>query len=170
MGNVVWQCYSFAGKEVTECYSFALLGLWRRYDASKSQCQLHSRRRACGHTGGVDADAGSERGGCTISGAVGVERPADLVKRNFHASAPNRLWVADLTYVATRDGFAYTAFVIDAFAGLIPGWECSLSKRTAFVESAIRQAAGYRTRQGHPLSGRAIHHSDAGAALNSSPI
>ena len=57
-------------------------------------------------------------------------------------------------------GFGYTAFVIDAFAGLIAGWECSLSKETAFVERAIRQAAALRARQGHPLGGRAIHHSD----------
>jgi transposase InsO family protein len=53
------------------------------------------------------------------------------------------LHVADFTYVPLTSGrFAYTAFVIDAFTGLIPGWECSLSKQTAFVESAIRQAAG----------------------------
>ncbi len=59
--------------------------------------------------------------------------------------------------------FAYTAFVIDAFAGLIVGWECSTSKKTAFVESAIRQAAALRARQGHPIGGDTIHHSDAGS-------
>lgn len=59
--------------------------------------------------------------------------------------------------------FAYTAFVIDAFAGRIVGWECSTSKETAFVESAIRQAAAIRARQGHPLGGDTIHHSDAGS-------
>ena len=64
-------------------------------------------------------------------------------------------------------GFGYTAFVVDAFAGLIPGWECSLSKETAFVERAIRQAAALRARQGHPISGRAIHHSDAGSQYTS---
>jgi hypothetical protein len=61
--------------------------------------------------------------------------------------------------------FGYTAFVIDAFAGLIPAWECSLSKQTAFVEAAIRQAAAYRARQGHPFTGKGIHHSDAGSRL-----
>ena len=49
--------------------------------------------------------------------------------------------------------FVYTAFVIDAFAGPIVGWECSTSKQTAFVESAIRQAAALRARQGHPSTG-----------------
>ena len=57
-------------------------------------------------------------------------------------------------------GFGYTALVIDAFAGLITGWECSLSKETAFVQRAIRQAAALRRRQGRPLAGATIHHSD----------
>jgi putative transposase len=56
--------------------------------------------------------------------------------------------------------FVYVAFVIDAYAGAIVGWEASASKQTRFVESAIRQAAGLRSRQGHPIDG-AIHHSDA---------
>jgi putative transposase len=69
------------------------------------------------------------------------------VHRRFKGSRPGELAVADFTHVPLACGqTAYTAFVIDAFAGLIPGWECSLSKRTAFVESAIRQAAAYRAR------------------------
>jgi putative transposase len=71
--------------------------------------------------------------------------------------------VAEFTYVPMTSGFGYTAFVIDAFAGFIVGWECSLSKHTAFVESAIHQAAALRSRQGHPLAGGTIHHSDAGS-------
>ena len=59
-------------------------------------------------------------------------------------------------------GFGYTAFVVDAYAGVIPGWECSLRKDTGFVERALRHAAAYRTRQGHPFDD-AIHHSDAGS-------
>ena len=55
--------------------------------------------------------------------------------------------------------FVYVAFVIDAYAGSIVGWEASASKQTRFVESAIRQAAALRSRQGHPIDG-AIHHSD----------
>lgn len=91
-------------------------------------------------------------------------RAPDLVRRRFHASRPNELDVADFTYVPLDGGgFAYTAFVIDAFAGLIAGWECSLTKNTAFVERAIRQAAAYRARQGHRFTGNTIHHSDAGS-------
>ena len=95
-------------------------------------------------------------------------RAPDLVKRNFKASAPGQLHVADFTYVPLDGGgFGYTAFVIDAFAGLIAGWECSLSKETAFVGRAIRQAIALRARQGHPISPAAIHHSDAGSQYTS---
>jgi len=92
-----------------------------------------------------------------------AERAPDLVKRQFTAACPDQLWVADFTYVPMTVEFGYTAFIIDAFAGLIVGWECSLSKHTAFVESAIRQAASFRSKQGHPLAGGTIHHSDAGS-------
>ena len=92
-----------------------------------------------------------------------AERAPDLVKRQFTAACPDKLWVADFTYVPLAVDFGYTALVIDAFAGRIVGWECSLSKHTAFVESAIRHAAAFRHRQGHPLAGSTIHHSDAGS-------
>jgi len=57
----------------------------------------------------------------TTIAAQTADRPADLVERNFTAPAPNRLWVADLTYVATWAGFAYVAFIIDAFSRMILG-------------------------------------------------
>lgn len=95
-------------------------------------------------------------------------RAADLVERQFRVPAPNRLLVADFTYVRlATGGFVYTAFVIDAYAGRILGWECSTSKHTRFVESAIRQAATFRARQGNPLLGNTIHHSDAGSQYTS---
>ena len=57
--------------------------------------------------------------------------------------------MADFTYVPMETGrFGYTAFVIDAFAGLILGWECAMSKETDFIEAAIRQATDYRERKG----------------------
>ena len=89
-------------------------------------------------------------------------RAPDLVGRHWRVTAPNLLVVADFTYVPMVCGFGYTAFVVDAYAGLIPGWECSLRKDTGFVERALRHAAAYRARQGHPLDD-AIHHSDAGS-------
>lgn len=97
-----------------------------------------------------------------------AQRAPDLVDRQFAVPTPNRLLVADFTYVRLVTGvFVYTAFVIDAYAGRIVGWECSTSKHTRFVESAIRQATAFRARQGNPLAGRTIHHSDAGSQYTS---
>jgi putative transposase len=96
-----------------------------------------------------------------------AEWAPDLVQRRFRAPAPCRLLVADFTYVRMATGcFAYTAFVIDAYANRIVGWECSTSKETAFVESAIRQAVALRVRDGQFLNG-VVHHSDAGSQYTS---
>jgi putative transposase len=94
----------------------------------------------------------------TIPAEVG-DRPADLVDRNFTAPAPNRLWVTDLTYVATWAGFCYVAFVIDAFSRMIVGWRVSTSLRTDLALNALEMAIW--TRQGAMLDGL-VHHSDRG--------
>jgi putative transposase len=85
-------------------------------------------------------------------------RPVDLVQRDFHALAPNRLWVADLDYVRTWSGFAYVAFIIDAFSRYIVGWMVSRSLHTDLVLSALEQALW--AREG-PF-GDLVHHSDRG--------
>jgi len=85
-------------------------------------------------------------------------RPADLVARDFRAPVPNRLWVADLTYVRTWSGFAYVAFIIDAYSRYIVGWQASRSLRTDLVLAALEQALWVRK---GPLSGL-VHHSDRG--------
>jgi len=95
------------------------------------------------------------------------KRAPDLVDRQFKTKAPNQLVVADFTYVPMTGGWhAYTAFVVDAYADTIVGWECSETKETRFVESVIRQATALRARQGTPIGG-AIHHSDAGSQYTS---
>ena len=86
-------------------------------------------------------------------------RPADLVDRQFVATRPNQLWVADFTYVATWRGFVYVAFVIDVFARSIVGWRVSSSLRTDFVLDALEQAIYQRCGDGVP---DLIHHSDRG--------
>jgi len=86
-------------------------------------------------------------------------RPADLVERNFSATRPNQLWVADLTYVATWSGFVYTSFVIDAFSRFIVGWQVSRSLRTDLALDALEM--GIWARQGE-LDGL-VHHSDRGS-------
>jgi putative transposase len=92
----------------------------------------------------------------------GQARAPDLVDRHFKADAPNRLLVADFTYVRIRSGFVYTAFVIDAFAGVIAGWDVAGHPDAAMVVRALTDAAETRARQGHPITAGAIHHSDAG--------
>ena len=69
-----------------------------------------------------------------------VPRPADLVDRQFAASRPNRLWVADITYVRTWSGFAYAAFVIDVYSRMIVGWQVTNHLRTDLALDALEQA------------------------------
>jgi putative transposase len=95
----------------------------------------------------------------TTTPAEGDQRPADLVERDFSAPAPNRLWVADLTYVATWAGFAYVAFVIDAFSRLIVGWRVSTTLRAELALDALEMAIWARQRE--DLDGL-VHHSDKG--------
>lgn len=87
-------------------------------------------------------------------------RPTDLVERNFSAEAPNRLWVADLTYVSTWAGFVYVAFVTDVFSRFIVGWQVSSSLHTELALDALEMAIWRRQRQ--DLAGL-IHHSDRGS-------
>jgi putative transposase len=89
----------------------------------------------------------------------GADRPADLVDREFAAPAPNRLWVADLTYVKTHAGWVYVAFIIDVYSRFIVGWQASRSLRTDLALDALEMAMW--ARRGHDLSGL-IHHSDRG--------
>jgi putative transposase len=86
-------------------------------------------------------------------------RPADLVERNFSATRPNQLWVADLTYVATWSGFVYVALVIDAFSRFIVGWQASRSLRTDLALDALEMAIWRRQAQLEGL----VHHSDRGS-------
>jgi putative transposase len=90
-----------------------------------------------------------------------ADRPRGLVDRQFHAEAPNRLWVADLTYVRTWSGFVYVAFVTDVFSRHIVGWQASRSLRTDLALHALEQAIWDRTRDGTDLAGL-VHHSDRG--------
>ena len=77
-------------------------------------------------------------------------RPSDLVDRDFTAAAPNRLWVADLTYVKTHAGWVYTAFIIDVFSRMIVGWQLSNSLRSDLAIDALEMAVWNRTRGSGP--------------------
>ena len=89
-------------------------------------------------------------------------RPApDLVERNFSAARPNRLWVADITYIPTGAGFLYLAVVLDAFSRRVVGWAMETHLRTELVLAALNMALGQR----RPAA--VIHHSDQGSQYTS---
>lgn len=87
-----------------------------------------------------------------------AHRPLDRVQRQFTAMAPNRLWVADFTYVSTWARVAYVAFVIDVYARRIIGWRVATSMRTDLVLDALEQAVAARS-----TPPGLIHHSDRGS-------
>lgn len=97
----------------------------------------------------------------TTEGDDRLERPADLVEPTFRASAPNRLWVADLTYVKTHAGWVYVAFIIDVYSRMIVGWQASRSLRSDLAIAALEMAIFNRRATGADLS-QLVHHSDRG--------
>lgn len=94
-------------------------------------------------------------------------RAADLVKRQFAAGAPNRLWVADFTHVATWAGTVYVAFAIDVFSRRIVGWKAAMSKETDLVLDALARGLRDRDYRYSPGVDKLIHHSDAGSQYTS---
>ena len=87
------------------------------------------------------------------------DRPADLVARQFRAAGPDRLWVADLTYVKAHSGWVYVAFIVDVFSRFVVGWQASRSLRTDLALDALEMALwARRAGRGTGL----IHHSDRG--------
>jgi transposase InsO family protein len=87
-------------------------------------------------------------------------RRPDLVQRDFTATAPNRLWVADLTYLRCWEGLVFFAFVIDVFSRRIVGWQLAAHMRTTLVLDALRMALGQRS-AGADVA--LVHHSDRGS-------
>jgi len=88
-----------------------------------------------------------------------ANRPADLLDRHFGAGAPNRRWVADITYVPTESGWVYTAFIMDLFSRRIIGWQVADNLRAEIALDALEMAIFVR--RDEDLGGL-IHHSDRG--------
>ena len=127
----------------------------RREGVRVARCTVERLMRALGLRGVVRGRAWK----VTTRSDAAAARPADLVDRQFVATRPNQLWVADFTYVATWRGFVYVAFVIDVFARRIVGWRVSASLRTDFVLDALEQAIYDRRQTGVD---DLVHHSDRG--------
>jgi putative transposase len=93
-----------------------------------------------------------------------AERRPDLVQRDFTASEPNQLWVADLSYLRCWKGLVFFAFVIDAHSRMIVGWQLASHMRTDLVLDALRMALGTR---GPGADVELVHHSDQGSQYTS---
>lgn len=107
---------------------------------------------------------GAVRGKVKRTTIAGVgPKPEDLVGRNFAPLAPNRLWVADFTYVSTWAGWVYVAFVIDAYARRILGWRTATSMTADLVLDAVEQAIWVRDREGRSDFTALVAHHDHGS-------
>jgi putative transposase len=93
----------------------------------------------------------------------GQRRP-DLVKRNFAADEPNRLWVGDLSYLRCWEGVVYFAFIIDVHSRRVVGWQLASHMRTDLVLDALRMALGTRE---HGADFRLVAHTDRGSQYTS---
>lgn len=129
----------------------------------REQGERHSRKRIARLMRKAGLIGASHRGGGPITTRRDRRaRPApDLVDRNFVAAAPNRLWVADITYLPTATGFLYLAVVLDAFSRRIVGWAMATHLRSDLVLDALEMAVGQRKPRD------VIHHSDQGSQYTS---
>jgi putative transposase len=121
-----------------------------------ARCTVERLMRAAGLRGITRA-----KGPRTTIPGTGPDHRPDLVDRKFTASAPNQLWVADITYVRTFAGWVYAAFVIDVFSRRVVGWQCSTSLRTDLALDALEMGIWTRQRDGADLASL-VHHSDRG--------
>lgn len=118
-----------------------------------ARCTVERLMRAMGLTGVIRG-----KGIRTTFPSPKDKRPKDLVNRDFTATRPNQLWVADFTYVSTWQGFVYVAFITDVFSRMIVGWRISRSMKTDFTLDALNQALWARQ-----VVDGLIHHSDRGS-------
>ena len=149
------------GGEIQRVYdaNFRVYGarkVWRqlaREGIEAARCTVERLMRSLGLAGAVRG----KRCRTTIPDEH-AERPLDRVNRQFNATRPNQLWVADFTFVATWSGFVYVAFVIDVFARRIVGWRVARSMHTELVLDALEQALWARK-----ATAGLVHHSDRGS-------
>ena len=132
-----------------------------REGTSVARCTVERLMRAAGLAGAVRGKVRRT----TIADPAG-QRAADLVGRRFAPAAPDRLWVADITYVSTWSGWVYVAFVTDAYARRIVGWRTGTSMSTQLVLDALEQAVWTRQREGSTLDS-IVAHSDRGSQYTS---
>jgi putative transposase len=142
------------------------------YGALRIQAELRARGMACGHNRVAQLMRQAGLAGChrrrpvrmrtTRRDPAAIPAP-DLVERHFIAPAPDRLWVADITYLPTKhEGFLFLAVILDVFSRRVVGWSMQEHLRTELVLAALEMAVGNR----QPEAGL-IHHSDHGCQYTS---
>jgi putative transposase len=134
-----------------------------RQGAAVARCTVERLMRELGLSGVVRG----RRAPRTTTPRPGDPRPADLLQRDFTASAPNLRWVADFTYVFAGPGTLYVAFVVDVYSRAVVGWSASRTKHTKLVLDALQMAVWRRERAGHRPQAGLVHHSDAGSQYTS---
>jgi putative transposase len=146
-------------EENYSCYG--ILKMWRSLlneGEETARCTVERLMKRLGLRGAVRGKVKRT----TIAGK-GVRCAEDLVKRKFDASEPNKLWVADFTYVPTRTGWCYVALVTDVFARTIVGHSVSTRMDRDMVASAFKMALHMRARSGREGIANLIHHNDKGS-------
>ena len=155
----------------------ALVDLWKNNYSVYGRRKLTKAARRAGHDVGRDQVARlmrnqgirgasrSKKRFTTKADPTAVRAP-DLVNRNFSASRPDELWVADFTYCSTWSGIVYVAFVIDVYSRRLVGWKAARTMSTPLVLDAVNMAAW--TRRHTTLDGL-VCHSDAGSQVNTHP-
>jgi putative transposase len=133
----------------------------RREGTDVARC---TAERLMGEPGIAGAPARRKRPRATVPAGPGHERPSDLLGRDFSAPAPNRRWVAGITYVDTVAGFVYTAFILGLFSRKIVGWQGSGTPRAELALDALEMALWAR---GEQMDGQLVHHSDRGVQYTS---
>lgn len=156
--------YEIRAEEFNEVYGARKM--WRelnRRGHRVARCTVERLMRREGLTGAV---RGRRKGRTTVADPS-HERAGDLVRRQFTAPAPNRVWVADFTEVVTWAGVGYVAFVVDVYSRAIVGWAAAGHKRAILVLDAAKMALWRRDHGGHPVGAGLVHHSDAGSQYTS---
>jgi putative transposase len=172
-GYYAWQSRSPSRRSMEDAVLQANIeGIHRRSRATYGVPRVHAELRAEGIRVGrkrvarlmrrADLEGASRRKKAWTTQKDRDARPApDLVERDFSANGPDRLWVADITYIPTWAGFLYLAVVLDAWSRKIVGWAMATHLRTELVLDALNMALGQRRVDD------VIHHSDQGCQYTS---
>jgi putative transposase len=138
--------------------------VWRELNREGIEVARCTVERLMGEMRIAGVSARRKRPRTTVPAGAGRERPSDLLERDFSAPAPNRRWVADITYAETAGGFVYASFILDLFSRKIVGWQVSDTLRAELALDALEMAIWAR---GDRMDGKLVHHSDRGVQYTS---